>query len=90
MSFEARDGQYALEMVSLLVARGADLVVEDIYRRTWDRLADDLAPLPGYLNFAEGQDRVASAALAFTPATRERLATLKRSVDPGGVFRHGI
>ncbi|MGM0385094.1 MAG: FAD-binding oxidoreductase, partial [Actinomycetota bacterium] len=90
VSFEARDGQYALEMVSLLVAPGADQVVEDIYRRTWDRLADDLAPLPGYLNFAEGQDRVASAALAFTPATRERLAALKRSVDPGGVFRHGI
>lgn len=46
----------------------------------------------GVLPFAraEGQDMVASASLAFTPATRERLAALKRSVDPGGVFRHGI
>lgn len=90
VSFEARDGQYALEMVSLLVAPGAGQVVEDIYRRTWERLADDLAHLPGYLNFAEGQDRIANAALAFTPAMRERLAALKRSVDPDGVFRFGI
>jgi hypothetical protein len=57
--------------------------------RAWRAPALDMF---GFLPFAraEGQDGVARAALAFTPATRERLATLKRSVDPGGVFRHGI
>lgn len=43
-----------------------------------------------YLNFTEGEERVAEARNAFDYATWARLAAVKAGVDPGDMFAHGI
>ncbi|WP_166350751.1 FAD-binding oxidoreductase [Phytoactinopolyspora limicola] len=90
VSFDARTGAYVLELVGLIMSPEADVELEQRFGHTWERLAENLATLPGYLNFTEGQERHALARHAFAAGTRDRLARLKQDVDPSGIFRHGI
>ena len=88
VSFSARDGEYCLEIIGLLVSPDAD---EDLDRRiqsAWSRLETRLTTLPGYLNFVEGGERVSMARWAFPEEVRTRLGAVARTYDPEEVFRY--
>ena len=90
VSFGVRDGHRILELVGMITAPGTDAELERRFESTWQSIRATLAPLPGYLNFADGHERVRVSHQAFDTATRERLAAAKQAYDPRGVFRHGI
>src|SRR5690606_41048000 len=80
--FAARDGERLLELVGLVTGPGVAADIDERMERTWRRLDPLLAPLPGFLNFVEGHERVELSARAFDPSTRSRLAAAKRAYDP--------
>lgn len=90
VSYASRDGAGLLEFVGMITAPGADADLEQRFASTWERLAANLARLPGYLNFAEGREQVEISGQSFDDATRTRLAAAKRRYDPDNLFRHGI
>lgn len=90
VSYSGRTGARTLQLVGLIAGPGADTEIERRVESTWTRLAGVLAPLPGYLNFTEGHERVQSVHHSFDPATLERLAAAQRRYDPLTVFRHGV
>jgi len=90
VSFAARDGERLLELVGLVTGPGVADDIDARIERTWQRLDPLLAPLPGFLNFVEGHERVELSARAFDPSTRSRLAAAKRHYDPQNLFRHGV
>lgn len=90
VSFAGRGGGRMLELVGLITGPGADAELERRFEDTWQRLRPNLAALPGYLNFAEGHEKVQISRDAFDVRTRERLAAAKRRYDPHDLFRHGI
>ncbi|WP_159621353.1 FAD-binding oxidoreductase [Ruania rhizosphaerae] len=90
VSFAARDARYCLELVGMIPSAEADAELERRFEHAWRRLAPHLSDLCGYLNFAEGTERVQLAARAFPAETQARLAAAKRRYDPDDVFRHSI
>ena len=90
VSFGVRDGQRMLELVGMITAPGTDAELERRFDSTWQRLSASLAPLPGYLNFAEGHEKIQISHQSFDAPTRERLTAAKHHYDPRNVFRHGI
>lgn len=89
-SFAARGADRMLEVVGLVPDREAHAEAERRAGGLWRRLAPNLAELSGYLNFAEGDDRQRQVSHAFDAVTLGRLADVKRTVDPGGRFGHGL
>ncbi len=89
-SFASREARHSLEVVGLLGDPAAGLEAERRIGALWERTAPHLAPLPGYLNFTDGQERREVAEQCFDRRTWERLVAVKREVDPDGVFAHGI
>lgn len=90
VSFEAREGERTLELVGMITAPGADAELDHRFATTWQRLEPLLAALPGYLNFAEGHEKIQISRQAFHPRTRDRLAAVKSRHDAHDLFRHGI
>ncbi|GAA1187363.1 FAD-binding oxidoreductase [Nesterenkonia xinjiangensis] len=90
VSFGARDGDRMLELVGLITDPVADTDLEHRIATIWRRLKELLAPLPGYLNFVEGHERVQASRHAFDADTLDRLRAAKRRFDPHDLFRHGI
>lgn len=90
VSFGVRDGQRMLELVGMITAPGTDAELERRFEITWQRLSAHLAPLPGFLNFAEGHEKIQIARHAFDDQTRQRLTAAKHNYDPRDGFRHGI
>lgn len=90
VSFAARDGRRMLELVGMITAPGTDAELERRFENTWQRIDGRLAALPGYLNFAEGHEKIQIARQAFGEPTRRRLAAAKHTYDPHNLFRHGI
>lgn len=88
--FAARDGEFCIEMVGLLPDAGAGAELDRRFQDAWSRLEPALSPLPGYLNFVEGSERVAMGAAAFGEEERARLGEVARRYDPHGVFRYGL
>ncbi|WP_203337209.1 FAD-binding oxidoreductase [Nocardioides limicola] len=88
--FEARGADRMLELIALVMAPEAGVEAERRISATWQRLAGHLPSLSGYLNFAEGAERQTVAATAYTSDTRHRLAAVKASVDPLGMFSNGV
>lgn len=89
-SFAARGASFSLESVALTPTPEAHEEAGRRHARLWAHVADDVAPLGAYLNFLEGQERVALTGSAFDPETLARLAVVKKDVDPHGLFAHGL
>ncbi|WP_187774135.1 FAD-binding oxidoreductase [Lolliginicoccus suaedae] len=90
VSYSGRDGAYSLEMVGLITGPDADAELDRRFSDTWKQLRGHLAERSGYLNFTEGQERIAAATSAFNRKTWNRLHAIKREHDPANVFSHGI
>lgn len=90
VSYGARDGRRLLELVGMITGPGTDLELERRFERAWRRIEGRLAPLAGYLNFAEGYEKVQISRQSFGEAARRRLAAAKHVYDPHDLFRHGI
>lgn len=90
VSFGVRDGQRMLELVGMITTPGTDAELERRFESTWERIRANLNPLPGYLNFAEGHEKVQISHQSFDRPTRERLTAAKHLYDPRNVFRHSI
>lgn len=90
VSFEAREGERLLELVGMVTSPESDVELDRRFADTWGRLNAHLAPLSGYLNFAEGQEKIGIFGTAFSSATHERLAAIKHRYDPADRFRHGV
>ncbi len=87
-AYSQRHEQYLLQMVG--VAGGPELVALE---RFVADLRTQLSPWTtggAYLNFLEGEEKVARTRSAFDAATWERLVAIKRRFDPNGRFRHGL
>ena len=74
----------------MITAPGTDAELERRFQNTWQRISANLTPLPGYLNFAEGHEKVQISHQSFDTPTSERLTAAKHVYDPRDVFRHGI
>lgn len=90
VSFAARGAECSLELVGMITGPDADGELERRFEATWRAVAGNLAELPGYLNFTEGQERVQTATQAFGEALWVRLAAAKLAYDPDNHFRHGV
>ena len=90
VSFGVRDAQRMLELVGITAGPDAHSQLEQRFDATWQQLAAHLAPLPGYLNFAEGHEKAQLAAQSFDRTTLSRLSAAKHIYDPYNLFRHGI
>lgn len=90
VSFAVRDGEQTLELIGLLAAPDAKIELERRFASTWQQISEHLAPMPGYLNFSEGAERIEISHQAFDDRTRERLAKAKNRYDPQDLFRHSI
>lgn len=90
VSFAARDAEHSLELVGLIATPEADTELERRFADAWRRVAPNLADLPGYVNFADGQERVQTARQAFDDERWQRLAAVKRRYDPAGLFGNGL
>lgn len=88
--FGVRDGHRMLELVGMITAPDTGAELDRRFVNTWERLGPNLAPLPGYLNFAEGHEKVQIVNQAFDELTHERLSAAKHTYDPHDLFRHGI
>lgn len=88
--FASREVEHSLELVGLIVSPEADAELERRFASAWKRIAPQLAELPGYLNFTEGQERVQATQEAFGSADRDRLKAVKRQYDPADLFRSGV
>src|SRR5690606_4781834 len=66
VSFDARAGEWLLELVGMIAAPGADVELDGRFAAAWRRLDPVLAALSGYLNFAEGFERIQVARQAFS------------------------
>lgn len=90
VSYAGRECAYSLEVVGLLLDERAGEDLDRRFRAVWSRLDRSLAPLPGYLNFVDGPERVRIADVAFPQDVRSRLTAVKSTYDPHDTFRHGI
>ena len=90
VSFAARDAEFCVEIIGLLADARADEEIDRRSQAAWDRLDANLAALPGYLNFVEGEERVTMARTAFPEEARSRLARLADRYDPDRVFRYAL
>jgi FAD/FMN-containing dehydrogenase len=88
-SYSSRAADRLLEAVAPVFDPAARPVITARLERLWDRLGPSLAD-GAYLNFLEGEDRVAATRQAFDTATFRRLAETKRRYDPSNVFGHGL
>ncbi|MFL0578220.1 FAD-binding oxidoreductase [Dietzia sp. 179-F 9C3 NHS] len=90
MSFAARDAGFALEFAGMVAFPGAEVELERRITQAWGRLGPVLAPVPGFLNFNEGPEKVLVTAQSFDADTMERLTRVKHHYDPENLFRYGV
>ena len=88
-AYSSRQADRLLQVVGVAFEPGQEAELSARHDTLWQRLEPKLAP-GGYLNFLEGEERRIAAAEAFDPATRARLATIKRTVDPDDLFGVGL
>lgn len=88
-AYSSRQADRLLQVVGVAFEPEVEAELSARQANLWRRLAPKLAP-GGYLNFLEGEERRIAAAEAFDPATRARLATIKRTVDPDDLFGVGL
>lgn len=88
--FAARDAEFLLSAVAITPTPEAVVAAYAGLDRLTATTAGHHAALPGYLNFVELDERRRMVAYAFDPATRQRLAEIKRAVDPGDLFGYGL
>lgn len=74
----------------MIAGPGAGPDLEQRFAGVWERVGPHLAALPGYINFAEGPEKLEVSRRTFDAGTAARLAAAKRRYDPGDRFRHGI
>ncbi|MFW6034147.1 MAG: FAD-binding oxidoreductase [bacterium] len=89
-SFSTRDAACSLEVVGITPGPEVMADAKQRMRSLFGRLDGLIHPRGVYLNFTEGEERVAEARNAFDGATWAKLAAVKADVDPGNVFAHGI
>ncbi|GAB90480.1 FAD-binding oxidoreductase [Gordonia rhizosphera] len=84
-----RSGTFLLEMVSVVPDPHVGLAVESALRLTRKAL-EPYVTGAAYLNFLEGEERVARSASSFSDTNRARVAQIKASLDPDNRFCHGV
>jgi FAD/FMN-containing dehydrogenase len=84
-----RSGEFLLEMVSSPPSPHLVPVIHEHITATRRQLAPHVNGA-SYLNFLEGEEKQERTAAAFSPGHRERLATVKRALDPDNRFSHGF
>lgn len=87
-AYTARGADRLLQVVALTMTPEATAATHSRLDTLWTRLDQKLAG--PYLNFLEGEERVAAGRSAFDAATWQRLLEVKRSMDPTGMFCHGL
>ena len=90
VSFAARSAEHTLELVGMIVTPEADADLEQRFATAWEKVSPQLARLPGYLNFTDGQERVEAFQDAFDAEALARLKEAKRQYDPANLFRNGV
>lgn len=89
-SFAAREGRFTLEGVAITPTPEAFGAARAALDRLTAATTHQHAPLPGYLNFVEVDERRRMVERAFGAETRRRLSEVKRAVDPDDVFGYGL
>lgn len=87
-AYTARGAERLLQVVALTMTPEAVAQTHTRLERLWGRLGEKLAG--PYLNFLEGEERVAAGPEAFEADAWQRLLDVKRAVDPTGMFSHGL
>ena len=88
-AFGHRDGSLLLEMVGITPGPEATEALQAHLARVREQLRPHTTG-GAYLNFLEGEERVARTRAAFTPEGYRRLQGLKQQYDPQNLFRYGI
>ena len=84
-----RSGEFLLELVGAPPAPDLVPAVHEHIRCTRE-LLEPYVNGASYLNFTEGAEKQQRTAAAFSSGHRERLATVKRALDPQNRFAHGF
>lgn len=90
VSFAARDAEFACTAVAVTPTPEANTAAVGALGRLATDTRRHHAALPAYLNFVELDERRLLIADAFPPADLQRLAQVKRDVDPTGLFGYGL
>lgn len=88
-AFGNRDALILLELVGVVEDAGIGAQVRRLVTDVRERIAPDLSG-GVYLNYVEGDDRRFGVAEGIGSAHVERLASVKRRLDPANLFDHGL
>lgn len=88
--FTARDAEFVLASVAVTPTPEAQAAANARLDQLMAATKQHHAALPGYLNFVDLDERRRMLGYAFDSDTRQRLAAIKRAVDPGDLFSYGL
>ncbi|HHV21032.1 MAG TPA: FAD-binding oxidoreductase [Propionibacterium sp.] len=90
VSYAARDAEFVLDAVAVTPTSEAVAAAFGALDQLMAATEPHHAALPAYLNFVTLDERRKLARKAFGAADLQRLAAVKRDVDPGGLFGYGV